>query len=754
MGHETIHESRPGGLKQTNKPHKHGKHRSNRSLERINKGRAMVEKKRSKTTTALKREERRNQAKQERTKKRSEYLERRRGITEAPFLVAVLPLSENIDVQKFLDFLAEADPEAETVTNSFGHAFIRSPRLKQRFVFVNAKGDNVFDKLDLLKVSTSLILLTSLSGIDDESSVTLGILKSQLLPPVTVVVTDLADLPPKKWTDGKLQIENELLKKIPNIDKIMTMDKNGDGLNILRKISQEKQKPVLWRDNRPHLLAESTHFIETDVGVGRLRVTGYLRGAVLNVNSLVHIPGWGDFQMSKIEIAPLPGEDAAPTLLEEADPSKQESLVTEAPVDPMDAEQTWPTEEEMAESAKPKTRLVKKVPHGMSDYQAAWIPDVDAVEVDEDEEDDESGMKVVSDESDEEDDGMDEDDDAMTESSEVPIAPDKYDRDMDMDEESLALKNLQEKRERAKQDQDFPDEMDTPRDVPARTRFVKYRGLASFGKSPWNPKENLPVEYARIFQFENFKRMKSIVLSEEKTGAEPGTYVSIYIEKVPTVVKTLHGSRPIVVYGMLPHEQKMSVLNVFLHNPSSHTEIVESKDKLLFQVGYRRFKACPIFSTPSKGNKHKFSHVLDFVPTPSRVLALSSNIKAVGNHLAIFQTLVASGSVLSVDPDRVVVKRVVLSGHPFKIYKRSAIIRFMFYNREDIEYYKPVELRTKYGRRGHIKEPLGTHGHMKCVFNQQLKSQDTVLLNLYKRVFPKWTYDDNVYLVSKPIEED
>ena len=33
---------------------------------------------------------------------------------------------------------------------------------------------------------------------------------------------------------------------------------------------------------------------------------------------------------------------------------------------------------------------------------------------------------------------------------------------------------------------------------------------------------------------------------------------------------------------------------------------------------------------------------------------------------------------------------------------------------------------------------------MKCVFGSQLKAQDTVLMCLYKRVFPKWTYSLDV----------
>lgn len=80
------------------------------------------------------------------------------------------------------------------------------------------------------------------------------------------------------------------------------------------------------------------------------------------------------------------------------DPSDADSLVSSNDPDDLGNEQTWPTEEEMQYSASvspplggtipdatigttPKT--VKRIPKGMSEYQAAWIIDEDDDEHDE-----------------------------------------------------------------------------------------------------------------------------------------------------------------------------------------------------------------------------------------------------------------------------------------------------------------------------------------------------------------------------------
>jgi pre-rRNA-processing protein TSR1 len=88
--------------------------------------------------------------------------------------------------------------------------------------------------------------------------------------------------------------------------------------------------------------------------------------------------------------------EVEPTVLAEPDASDADSLVSSNDPDDLDNEQTWPTEEEMegrdnvplsvdgtlpeaTMGTTPKT--VKRIPKGMSEYQAAWIIDEDDDEI-------------------------------------------------------------------------------------------------------------------------------------------------------------------------------------------------------------------------------------------------------------------------------------------------------------------------------------------------------------------------------------
>ncbi|XP_033213769.1 pre-rRNA-processing protein TSR1 homolog [Belonocnema kinseyi] len=781
---------RPGAFKQVNKSHKTGRHRSKGAINSEVKGKVNVKTLSKRIKSELGKEARRHQAQQIRQNKRDEVLQKKRHFGSAaapPSLIVLIPLQKDINIQDVLTVLKNADETTSIAHSPCGAVHLSIPRFKQRFSIIVPPVGDILSTLDAAKVAdTVLFLISAKSNIDSEAAEEIidswgeNIIlsaRAQGLPTTIVALTDLDNLPQKKRQKYKQLVEHKVSKWLPE-EKISVLDKSVDALNTLRRAGSQKQRTVFYRSKRPYLLAEKLKYSqEGSEGLGTLEVTGYLRGKPLSVNGLVHLPGFGDFQMSRIdtpddpyplekgkrktqlngENEPMDGE-VETKILQTADPSKQESLQAENMPDPMDAEQTWPTEEELKQAeAQQKRKLVKVVPKGTSEYQAAWIPDEDAEGVDDDlsESEDEISVDEGMSEPDSEQENDKEEYETMT-MSEAAHDEQRYDEELDLMEERQELEKIQ----KAKLDAEFPDEVDTPQDMLAKLRFQKYRGLESFRTTPWDSKENLPIDYARIFQFKNFDRTRKRILrdSEDADGAPPGCYVTIHVKNVNLHLFQAHCNakdRPLIIFGLLPHEQKMSVSNVILKRTGDNLKPIKSKERLVFQCGFRRFAACPIFSQHTNGNKHKYERFFQpestvvasmFAPITYSPCPVLCFVEKAGDELE----LIATGSILSANPDRLVIKRVVLSGHPFKVHKHSAVIRFMFFNREDISWFKPVQLTTKYGRRGHIKEPLGTHGHMKCQFDGQLKSQDTVLMKLYKRVFPKWTYETFLLTGSSP----
>lgn len=241
---------------------------------------------------------------------------------------------------------------------------------------------------------------------------------------------------------------------------------------------------------------------------------------------------------------------------------------------------------------------------------------------------------------------------------------------------------------------------------------------------------------------------------ERESYVQSGQYVEVVIDSVPLDVlekrKEMLGGRdwPMVLFSLLRHEHRLSALHFNINRDARFVEPIPSKEPLIFQCGFRRWEARPVFSQINLNcDKHKYERFLRqdrfsaasvYGPTtfqPSPVLVFKE-VAATGSS-AKRTVLVATGTLLGVDPDRIVLKKIVLTGYPIRVRKRKAVVKHMFHRPGDVKWFKPAELVTKYGLTGHIKEPVGTHGLMKVIFNKPVKQNDTVCLNLYKRVYPK-----------------
>jgi len=768
---------RPGPLKQSNKTHNTGRHKSKGALDKINRGKVSIKTSSKKGVKVQRKVDRKHQLHQARQKAREAIVAKQRQIGGAgfpPVMVGVIPLaaSQVLNADSLVEALGSSMEDIRMVKSAAGHTHMAVPRFKQRFTFVQPKHNSLYAVLDAAKVcDTVIFLLCPHEGMDAQGELTLTSILSQGLPTSPVmVVGNMDEIPPKKHTEVKKLLTKAFEKKLP-VDKLYTVENSNEAQVLIRALGCQKRKSSLLRERRAHMLAEEVEFTPDPAsgGCGTLAVTGYIRGQPLCVNRLVHISGWGDFQLDRIEtcadinaLGARKDVEMGGNVLATADPNIQQEIDSENVPDGMDGEQTWPTEEELEEATKNmEKKVAKKVPKGMSDYQSAWIMDEetegqnnDEEDEDEDESEDENDLEAMSEDDEDSEEDIDHEVGDEVETMTTTGGDEDYDaKHVNFAEEVDEL----EKIKAARMEEAFPDEVDTPADVPARTRFQKYRGLKSFRSSPWDAKENLPYDYARTFQFENFGRTKKRVLAEEVDGAEVGWYVTVYVKNVGSHLASERSNLPVVLSSLLPHEHRMSVQNVVVRRSQlSHSHPVASKQRLVFHCGFRRFAACPVFSQHTNGDKHKYERF--FRQGDTIVMTMFAPITFPPASVLVFQErsdgehgLLATGTLLSVDPNRIIVKRTVLSGHPFKVHKRVCTTRFMFFNREDILWFKPIELRTKQGRRGHIKDALGTHGHMKCIFDGQISQQDTVLMNLYKRVFPKWTYDP---FVNEPIPNE
>ena len=708
------------------------------------------------------------------------------GQNGAPRIIAVVPLCEDMDAVAAIQKLNQA-VDAESLWPLEGHMRIRVDRFKQNLVYVPVRRD-FMTTIDACRLADFVVLLLSpTEEPGEEGELLLKTIEGQGVSNVLTMVQNLDTIEPaKKRPQVVTSLKSYITHFFPSQEKILSLDSESECANAIRSLCTTTPKGIRWREDRSWMLVENVEWpsntVKANTG-GEVVITGVVRGRGLKANRLVQVGDWGQFQIEKITDAAFPvsrkrkademtvDEPKDEEVLEVPN-EEQEDLAELAPYEAaMEDVDTLSTSEAPTERrgvlldehhyfSDDETHLPeepKRLPKGTSPYQAAWfLGDMSDSESDfEDAVDNEGDLDMEAPALPQ--DGLEGLDKAMlkepteTAPSEYPQSEMFLDPSPDDEAAQLAEYRAQRKAE-ANEDLEFPDEIELHPNVLARERLARYRGLKSLRTSHWETGEDRahePEEWNRLLKVPDYKRAKKQVENDSLVGGvHAGRRVHVRLRKVPFALQqTYNPTQPLALYSLLRHEQKRTVVNYSITLSSDHPNPLKSKEELILQCGSRRFFINPVFShsgnTPN--NVHKFLRYLH--PGQTAIASFIAPMTWGAVPALFFQpsvstpgtplSLIATGTSLPASTSRVIAKRVILTGHPYKIHKKLVTIRYMFFNKEDVQWFKALPLWTKRGRSGFIKESLGTHGYFKATFDGKINPQDAIGVSLYKRVWPR-----------------
>lgn len=649
---------------------------------------------------------------------------RRSQQLRSPLLITFLPVCDMPSSQ--LEVVANTLMEAPRDKNLQCFETLTLPR------DLNSQNDLLIAALDAAKVTDILILVfNNRASIDDVAIDLIDAIRAQGLPSVYAIASGDGndDIELRKFRSRQLSAESlgdeHALRPIP-----IVIDGSKAGLEanrvVLRRILSKSPREVAWRSRYGYFNVDEVRSGSPPNAPkipATISLMGWIRGRGLSANELLHISGVGSFIVKRII-------DGNGTVISQRIDENADPLESVAEVDEMMGEQTWPPEmEDHIEEEEDAVNEAEDI-SATSGLERLGTSAIHADEAEFDESVDKLEGETKTTESGRSQ-GIDEGD------------------DMSVDEDEV-----QRVRGAAKADMEFPDEVDTPVDRPARVRFARYRGLKSLRTGEWDPKEQLPQDYGSVFQFRDLPATRKRVLTNATADASKSenfacsgmrAYVEIEdltgtaLSKIEHILKVRR--LPVVACGLLKNENRRSVVHFALKRSESIPEdaVIKAKMPLELHCGFVRFMGRPMFSEHNANtDKHKMERFL----VPGRWTVASFYGPAIYAPAPALLSYVngrvlATGNALGADPDRIILKRIILTGYPFKTQKKKAVVKYMFFNPEDVRWFKPVELWTKLGRTGSILEPLGTHGLMKCVFDSAVLHHDTICMTLYKRVYPK-----------------
>lgn len=342
-------------------------------------------------------------------------------------------------------------------------------------------------------------------------------------------------------------------------------------VNMIRHVANMGLHELSWREaHRGYLLSQA---VGVDAARGIVKIAGVPRGQMFSCKYPVHVTGLGDFPLVKVDVM-APSAHPIRVLAGAWD---NDALTVDQMENTTMFESLWAPFKERSEETR-----VLGTGESMAETGGESVMDDSSVDVSDEEEDD--------------------------------------DEEWQLNELESASRSAPAMQMRSKNDMEFPDEVDTPVDVPARERFTKYRPLKNFRSSRWTDEEHDKPEYFdRIFEIRPYKATlnkvremcsqsadevaSKVAAVQEgdhfKRSAEP---MIILIMKVPAemlslVEEKLKKDDSWIVSTLFAIERKISVQHMTcLKWADSRQCPITSKATFFCQLGFRRIPIQPIFS--------------------------------------------------------------------------------------------------------------------------------------------------------------
>lgn len=270
-----------------------------------------------------------------------------------------------------------------------------------------------------------------------------------------------------------------------------------------------------------------------------------------------------------------------------------------------------------------------------------------------------------------------------------------------------------------------------------------------FGEDDWYDAQKAQIQKQLNInraEFESLDKQSRVRVE----GYKAGTYARIVLENAPYEFAVTFNPRfPVIIGGLTPTEDRFGFVQVRIKRHRWHKKILKTNDPLIFSLGWRRFQTLPIYSISDSRIRNRMlkyspEHMHCFGTFYGPLIAPNTGfccVQSFSNKNPGFR-IAATGVVLNVDESTEIVKKLKLTGRPYKIFRNTAFIRDMFSTSLEIAKFEGASIRTVSGIRGQIKKALSKpEGHYRATFEDKVLMSDIVFLRAWYPVKPQKFYN-------------